>query len=153
MIKNYYVYSRQNDITPIVSLNKLPAFQMKSKLKWVGKKAKMEAIFRHSNVRLSSTLSTQQVNDYITENLFKTPLWHSYHQIFQVVANETEVISEKYVLLYTIIVDFDDTLNECQLEDERLIQLLTCELLGQSQEECDGLVNPIKSIKRIYDNV
>ena len=79
MIKNYLVYSRQNDMTPVVSIEKLPSSQLKSKHRWVGKKAKIEAVFRHSKMRLLSTLTTQQVNDYIAANLYNTPKWNDYH--------------------------------------------------------------------------
>lgn len=152
MIRNYFVYLRQSDVTPVISIEKLPPFQLKSKLKWVGKKAKIEAIYRHSKVRLLSTLTTQQVNDYIAEKLFKTPLWHGYYEIFQNVASEVELVTEKFELKYTLQVELLDTVSLEILEDERLIHLITCELMGNPLSEFEGLINPIISLKKKYDN-
>lgn len=57
--------------------------------RWVGKKAKIEAIRRYSGVELSKELTTPEIDVYIDKNLFGTSKWIPYHDIFR------EVISEK----------------------------------------------------------
>ena len=58
------------------------------KNKFVGKKAKIEAIKRFSGVELSPTSTTNEVNEYIAKNLFNTPKWKAYHTVFQSVCDE-----------------------------------------------------------------
>lgn len=58
------------------------------KNKYVGKKAKIEAIKRFSGVELSPTSTTNEVNEYIAQNLFNTPKWKAYHTVFQSVCDE-----------------------------------------------------------------
>ena len=144
----YFVYFRQEDPTPILSIDELPPFQLRVKQKYVGKKAKIEAIFRLSNTALGLMSTTKQVNDYIAKNIFNTPLWSKYHEIFQVVSNEKEVVSDKYEMKYTLIVEVETPITN--IRDERLIHLLTCELLGQPLDEFKGLKNQIISLKKKY---
>ncbi len=63
------------------------------KNKYVGKKAKIEAIKRFSGVELSPTLTTNDVNEYIAQNLFNTSDWKAYHKVFQSVCDEKVNIS------------------------------------------------------------
>lgn len=148
MVRNYLVYSREGDSIPVISAIELPAFQMRGKLKYVGKKARIEAIYRFSKTRLLPTLTTQHVNDYIAENIFNTPKWNEYHTIFTAVAQEIEVVSEKFEFKYTLIVELTDPAPD--LNDIRLIHLLTCELMGQSLTSYNQLTNPIISLRKKY---
>ena len=122
---------------------------MRGKQKYNGKKAKIEAILRLSKVHLLSTLTTQQVNDYIADNFFNKPIWKDYYKIFKDVSNEFEIVSEKYVLECTLSVELYMGIDS---NDERLIYLLTCELLGQKLTQYNGLINPIVSLTKLQKN-
>jgi len=150
MISEYKIYERKGDRTPIVSVGEISKYQLRGKNSFVGKKAKIEAIFRYSKTRLLSTLTTQQVNDYIAENLYGKPIWNDYYTIFKEVSNEITPMSDIYEFKYTLIAEMDNTITDDNFTDERLIYLLTCELLGQSLEEHDGMKNPIISLKKRY---
>lgn len=63
------------------------------KNKFVGKKAKIEAIKRFSGVELSPTSTTNDVNEYIAQNLYNTSEWKAYHKVFQSVCDEKVNIS------------------------------------------------------------
>lgn len=147
---NYFVYSRSGESFPILSTIKLPPSLTRGKQKYIGKKAKIETILRLSNVSLLSTLTTQQVNDYIAENYFNKPLWKDYYKIFQIVANEFEIVSEKYMMKYVLVVELEDSIEDPN--DERLIHMLTCELLGQKLTQYNGLNNPVVSFIKNHKN-
>ena len=150
----YYVYSRDLDIIPVISLSELPEVQMKSKKKYTGKKAKIEAVFRAFNELLPEDWTTQQVNEYIGANLFGTHKWKEYHSILNQVLDERILISEKYDLLYKLIVTFKDEMMvgeqmvNTNPADERIIYLVTRELIGKSIDIYQSVGNPILSIEK-----
>jgi myosin-crossreactive antigen len=147
---NYFVYSRSGESFPILSTIKLPPSLTRGKQKYIGKKAKIETVLRLSNVSLLSALTTQQVNDYIAENYFNKPLWKDYYKIFQIVANEFEIVSEKYMMKYVLVVELENSIEDPN--DERLIHMLTCELLGQKLTQYNGLNNPVVSFIKNHKN-
>jgi len=147
MKKLFFVYSRNGDTFPILSSIKLPDFLMYKKQKYVGKKAKIEAVLRLSNIRLLSTLTSQQINEYIAENIFNTSLWVDYYEIYKEISSEFDVLSEKYELNYTVSVEFNDLIVD--IADQRFLYLLTQELLGFKFKEYNGLENPIISFNRL----
>jgi len=120
---------------------------MYKKQKYVGKKAKIEAVLRLSNIRLLSTLTSQQINEYIAENIFNTSLWVDYYEIYKEISSEFDVLSEKYELNYTVSVEFNDLIVD--IADQRFLYLLTQELLGFKFKEYNGLENPIISFNRL----
>ena len=52
MFIEYKVYRRVSDLKPFISRDELPSCQMIGKKKFVGKKAKMEAVYRLTGKRL-----------------------------------------------------------------------------------------------------
>ena len=123
---------------------------MRGKQKYVGGKTKIEAVLKLSKVRLLSTVTTQQVNDYITENFFNKPIWTDYYKIFQNVSNEFEIVNEKYELQYTLIAEFKKAIENPN--DKRLIYLLTSELMEQKLTQFKGYKNPIVSLNKDQQN-
>ena len=95
-------------------------------------------------------LKNDPVNDYIAENYFNKPLWKDYYKIFQIVANEFEIVSEKYMMKYVLVVELENSIEDPN--DERLIHMLTCELLGQKLTQYNGLNNPVVSFIKNHKN-
>lgn len=56
--------------------------------KYVGKRAKIEAIRRFCGVELPQTSLTNEVEEYIAKNLYNTTRWKAYLDIFYEVRNE-----------------------------------------------------------------
>lgn len=69
MFIEYKVYRRVSDLKPFISRDELPSCQMIGKKKFVGKKAKMEAVYRLTGERLPEDYTTEQVNSYLTVEL------------------------------------------------------------------------------------
>ena len=158
MIATYYVYRRKNDDIPVVSQIELPEIQMRGKKKYSGKKAKIEAIFRLLGEVLPEEWTTKQVNDYIGVNLFNTSKWKNYHSILNKVLDERVAIAERFEFQYKLLVSFRDKMKVgeqwCNTDpaDDRIIYFVTKELMGEPVEMDKGLVNPIVSLKKVYDN-
>jgi hypothetical protein len=158
MIVTYNIYRRNLDEIPVISLSKLPEIQMKGKKKYTGKKAKIEAVFRLSNELLPNDWSTKQVNDYIGVNLFGTSKWNEYHNLLNQVLDERIAIPERYDFQYKLIVTFhkEMTVGKKSVStnpmDERVIYLVTKELMGESLEMYKSVVNPIISLQKDYSN-
>lgn len=145
----FKVYEKKGADLPIVSLSELPTYQITEKRKFVGKKAKMEAISRYLAISLPIEFTTEQVDAYISENLFNTPMWSGYHKVFKIVANEKIIVSNDLMLKYTADVEVkDDFKDNMKLYEKELVYLVTCELMGDHQDEYRGLRNPIVSIKK-----
>ena len=85
----YKVYRRVSDLKPFISWVELPSCQMIGKKKFVGKKAKMEAVYRLTGKRLPEDYTTEQVNNFLTVELFNTSLWHKYRKILHHSENRT----------------------------------------------------------------
>ena len=56
MFIEYKVYRRVSDLKPFISRDELPSCQMIGKKKFVGKKAKMEAVYRLTGKRFARRL-------------------------------------------------------------------------------------------------
>lgn len=69
MFIEYKVYRRVSDLKPFISRDELPSCQMIGKKKFVGKKAKMEAVYRLTGKRLPEDYTTEQVNNFLTVEL------------------------------------------------------------------------------------
>ena len=139
MFIEYKVYRRVSDLKPFISRDELPSCQMIGKKKFVGKKAKMEAVYRLTGKRLPEDYTTEQVNNYLTVELFNTSLWHKYRKIYNEVSNEKEIVVENYSYQYTLVVELanksnlsldegkivhfkeDDVLKALQLVPERFV--------------------------------
>lgn len=98
MFIEYKVYRRVSDLKPFISRVELPSCQMIGK-KVCRKKAKMEAVYRLTGKRLPEDYTTEQVNNFLTVELFNTSLWHKYRKIYN------EVSNEKKLLLRTIVIN------------------------------------------------
>ena len=61
MFIEYKVYRRVSDLKPFISRDELPSCQMIGKKKFVGKKAKMEAVYRLTD-RKSTRLNSSHWN-------------------------------------------------------------------------------------------
>lgn len=144
----YYVYLRGNDNEFVVSYSQIPSLQMKWKRKYTGKKAKMEAVYRLTGYRIPDYYTTAQINDYLSANLFDTSRWYSYRMLLNEVQSEKTAVAENYLLQYCLEVGFRMQVDP---KDERIVHMVTCELLGNPIEMYEGLKNPIVSLKKIYD--
>lgn len=146
-MKIYYgVYRRMADpqSVPIVSYGGMPATS-RQRRKFTGKKAKIEAIYRFSGVKLEQGLSSSEVDKYIKNHLFGTSKWKAYHDVFQIVANETELIEDEYEFLYQLEVNLEGSVDPA---DHRLLYLISSELKGIHLEEYEGLTNSILSLRQ-----
>lgn len=147
MIIEYKVYRKDGDLSPIITPMEIPSYQLRGKKKFVGRKAKIEAIFRAFEVRLPEYYSTDEVNAYIANNIFRTPKWNVYRNMLKEVGEEIIPVAEKYTFQYYLIVE---TSVELDISDERLIYLVTRELMGDPVEEYGGLRNYIVSLRKDY---
>lgn len=150
MFIEYKVYRKMSDWKPFISRDELPSCQMMGKKKFVGKKAKIEAVYRLTGKRLSEDYTTEQINNYLTVELFNTSLWHKYRKIYNEVSNEKEVVVENYDYQYTLVVELEDKSNPL-LDEEKIIHFILCELFGTPCEMYKGLKNPIISLRKDYD--
>lgn len=143
----YEVYRRIADpqSVPVVSYRGTPQATPRQRRKFTGKKAKIEAIYRFTGVKLDQSLSSSEVDQYIKNHLFGTSKWKAYHDIFQIVANETELIKDEYEFLYQLEVTLEGNADP---EDHRLLYLISSELKGLHLEEYKGLTNSILSIRQ-----
>ncbi|RGS49637.1 MULTISPECIES: hypothetical protein [Bacteroidaceae] len=150
MFIEYKVYRKMSDLKPFISRDELPSCQIMGKKKFVGKKAKIEAVYRLTGKRLSEDYTTEQINNYLTVELFNTSLWHKYRKIYNEVSNEKEVVVENYNYQYTLVVELENKSNPL-LDEEKIIHFVICELLGTPCEMYKGLKNPIISLRKDYD--
>lgn len=150
MIVEYKVYRKKGDTFPMVSYNELPAYAVRGRQKYVGKKAKIETIFRLTNKLLPMEWKTKQVDDYVAENFYKKPIWRDYCKTFREVSIEREVVSDSLTFQYSLIVTFQNQL-EVSVDDERVIHLIICELMGTPLSEYEGLSNTIVSLEKHYN--
>lgn len=151
MFVEYKVYRKMSDFKPFISRDELPSCQMIGKKKFVGKKAKIEAIYRLTGKRLPDECTTEQINKYLAVELFNTSLWHKYRMVYNEVSNEREVIVENFDFQYTLEVELK-TNTQLELMDEKLIHMVTCELLGTPCKVYKGVKNPIISLRKRYGN-
>lgn len=150
MIVEYKVYKKKGDSLPVVSYNELPAYAIRGRQKYVGKKAKIETIFRLTNEILPSSWRTKQVDDYVSENFYKKPIWRDYCKTFKEVSKEKVVVSDSLTFQYSLIVTFQNQL-EVSVDDSRMIHLIVCELMGTPLSEYEGLTNTIVSLEKHYN--
>lgn len=146
---NYKVFKKVGDRTPVITLSDIPKYQLRGKKKFVGKKAKIEAIFRAFGTRLPDDSKTEQVNQYVAENIFKTPKWAIYVSKCKEVRNEVETVPDIFEFQYVLEVVFD---KDVDAADERIIYMVTAELMGKDVQEYKGLKNSIVSLKKNYED-
>lgn len=158
MIATYNVYRRNLDEVPVISLSELPMIQMKGKKKYTGKRAKIEAIFRLSNELLPEDWTTKQVNNYIGVNLFGTSRWAEYHTTLHQVLDERMTISERYDFQYRLVVAFRSEMIvgkqsiKTDPMDERIIYLVTKQLMGEPLEMYQSVISPILSLRKQFND-
>lgn len=150
MIAEYKVYRKESGKTNhiCVSFEEIPEYLIKTKKKFVGKRAKIEAIFRLIGDKLPDDYTTEQVNDYLRVNLFNTSKWRAYRNILAEVQSEDDIFTEHYKFEYTLIVEFKGDLNP---SDERVIYMIAAELYGTPCKNYKGLGNTILSLVKKYN--
>ncbi|MCS3140456.1 hypothetical protein NXW25_28905 (plasmid) [Bacteroides ovatus] len=110
----------------------------------------MEAVYRLTGKRLPEDYTTEQVNNYLTVELFNTSLWHKYRKIYNEVSNEKEIVVENYSYQYTLVVELANKSN-LSLDEGKIVHFVMCELLGNPCETYKGMKNPIISLRKDYD--
>lgn len=150
MIAQYKVYRKisKNENQVCVSYAEIPEYMMKTKKKFVGKRAKIEAIYRLSGERLPDDYTTEQVNDYLSVNLFNTSKWRAYRKTLAEVQSEDDVFTEHYKFEYNLIVKFKENVNPA---DGRIIYLIAAELYGTPCKFYKGMRNTILSLEKKFD--
>ena len=78
MFIEYKVYRRVSDLKPFISRVELPSCQMIGKKKFVGKKAKMEAVYRLTGKRLLEEYIKEHVNNFLMVEFFNMYLCYKY---------------------------------------------------------------------------
>lgn len=146
----YKVYEREPDKALIVSYSDLESHTSYKigKRKFVGKKAKIEAIFRLTGIRLSNEYTTEQVNQYLSENLFGTSAWYQYRRIYNEVVNEKVVSQEEYIFKYNLLCELSDEGLNLPPDDAKVIYFVSTWLSGESVAYYQGINNPFISIKK-----
>jgi len=104
MIFEYYVY-KQNNKNTILSPVELSGTEVRTKPRYIGRNAKIEAINRYCGIDLSGSTSAE-VNKWIEENLYSTPGWRSYLTIYNQVRDEKVVVNAGYSLSCVLTVVF-----------------------------------------------
>ena len=99
-IKRYKIYTKNNDILPVVCVEE--PYSFRSKRKYIGKRAKREAILRLMGEELPLDATTNQVNDFIAENIFKTPKMNRYRELLQEVSLEKIILEDVFIYVYDI---------------------------------------------------
>ena len=115
--------------------------QRRGKHKYVGKRAKIEAIKRYSGVLLEKSMSTNDISKYIAVHFFCNPqIWAEYRSIFHQVAGE--VIFDKDGPSYEIEVE---SLGEFVAGSPQIIKAI----VGYLRDGILNLKEPFLSINRI----
>lgn len=120
-VAKYKVYKCIEDETIIMSIDELPAFEIREKNKYVGRKAKAETIRRLTGKILPGKWSTKQVNDYVGR-LYKTNDWRKYREVLEEVANERIKLEAHYELLYQLEIYFKVNIN-IKPDDKNLMKM------------------------------
>lgn len=108
----------------------------------------MEAVYRLTGKRLPEDYTTEQVNNFLTVELFNTSLWHKYRKIYNEVSNEKEIVVENYSYQYTLVVELANKSN-LSLDEGKIVHFVMCELLGNPCETYKGMKNPIILYEKI----
>lgn len=120
-----------------------PHVPMRTRRKYAGKKAKIKAIEQLTGNTLDSHLSTREINAYIGQYIFGSSQWAEFHQLFELFANELELVPEQVELKFYVVIEFDASM--CNPEDERLVYMITRLLENNPVDKYKGLQNPIIS--------
>lgn len=129
---------------PIISLNEPPG-----KKKYTNRGAKLEAIKRVSGEELSPTLSLQEVNQYITSQYYGKPIFKEFQNVLNEVSKEKTINeNDNYIFLYTVDVEFNNTINKEDLTDPIILRFVQNEIMGNPLPEFKKRVNPILSLSK-----
>lgn len=149
MKKSFFVYRKADKKYPIVTDKELPKSVISTKRKYVGKKAKLEALFRmygYYPVNPDDNVKAD-VNKWINDNLYHQPRWKDYKRILSEVEMETKTVEESNLFQYTLFVEYDST---NQPSDEVLVYFILNELMGTPQQFYNGIENPIIRLKKEF---
>lgn len=136
----YKIYERVEDESLHISTGELPTVISRQKQKYLGKRARIEAIRRFTGEELPDHLSAKEVKEHVSAIFFGT----SYHSIYKEVCAEMVNITEHYRLIQEVNVVLKDDM--CiEPDDHRLLYMLSYELSGEHLYSHKGLKNPIIS--------
>lgn len=107
MKASYFVYKVENKDIPVVSTGLLPTTQFIYKRKWIGKKAKIEAIRRLHDFIFPDNVVLKEVNNYIDRHIWYTKDKKKFGDILDQLHNEFIQIPVNYELEYLLEVEFD----------------------------------------------
>lgn len=147
MRTEYNVYRSAKNNRMILSVGELKEVRVFAKNKYVGKKAKIEAIKRMSGKILPESMKTKEVGDYLRENMFYTTEWEAYRKVLQEVANEKITITEDFVFLYAVEVEFKDNMN-LRADDKKVMGMIADIIVEGDKEEYQEMKKEVVSIQR-----
>lgn len=142
MEAKYSVYYKvgEDDQEPVITYLRGELIPSRTRRKYAGKKAKIKAIEQLTGEILDSHLSTDEIDQYIDKNIFRTSLWKEYRRRFQKFANEVEELEMRYFLNIKL------STQAINPADERLIYMIKKEMENNRLDEYEGLKNPICSV-------
>lgn len=107
-MQEFYVYQIDNKDVPYITENILPDPWIREVRKFAkGRASRREAIRRVLGVNLDETMSTQDINDFVAKNLFKTKKWREYEKVRDEVEKEVCVKELKTHLMFTLKINTD----------------------------------------------
>lgn len=107
-MQEFYVYQIDDKDVPYITENILPDPWIREVRKFAkGRASRREAIRRVLGVNLDETMSTQDINDFVAKNLFKTKKWREYEKVRDEVEKEVCVKELKTHLMFTLKIDTD----------------------------------------------
>ena len=94
----YYIYQEKNTNSLRVYPQEQELHRVVSKKQFRGwdknKKAKIEAIYRLTGERLPDEATADQIKEYVTKNIYSTPKWMKYREIYSSLYMNEEAIKE-----------------------------------------------------------
>lgn len=96
MFIEYKVYCKMLDWKFFIFRDEFFFCQMMGKKKFVGKKVKIEVVYRFIGKCLLEDYIIEQINNYFIVEFFNIFLWYKYRKIYNEVFNEKEVVVENY---------------------------------------------------------
>ncbi len=106
MKHTYFIYKNPQSGELIVSAKSIPF-----KKKYVGIKAKIEAIKRFTGENLPSTISGDEIKKFVHDKFYGKPLMKEYRNVLEQVKEEVEEINNIRVFIQTLQVSFQSDID------------------------------------------
>lgn len=146
----YYIYKDTNTNAIRVYPQEQELHRIVSKKQFRGwdntKKAKIEAIYRLTGERLPDEATAAQIKDYISKNIYSTPKWMKYRQIYSELYMKEEKVVEVLEFVSKIEVSFSVSVVP---DDIRLLHLIKYRLEGRDKTSFRGMENCIVSLNQV----